>query len=140
MKYTWCLLLVFLSSCFSELYEDYTFIDPALQPYVDNFVKDANDRGVQVNLTNFKIFITDIKGKFGVSLEKSVHIDSDFFYSYSGYSTQIEIIVYHELGHHFLNLKHDNSKPLIMSSPTNITLYNSIGRERALDDLFSQNI
>lgn len=105
------------------------YIDPELQPYLDEYVKDMEDRGVIVNLDRlYRLELVDSfkdledgKKQLGVCWHRHDH---------EGYYGTVEVlrgyedvvtkaITYHELGHCLHKLEHsDEPKSLMYSTLT----------------------
>jgi len=136
-------------SCQKEPLESITYPDvsPELGPFFHGFEKEAAKRGLVIDLRN-----ADVKGRLteiigstvGVCQQhtsKEILIDRKFWES----SSQLvkELIVFHELGHCYLNKVHNNRKTAngacvsIMRNGGNcIDFYNKKTRADLLDELF----
>ncbi len=79
-----------------------------LQPFVTDFVRLANQRGVTVDTTNLIVVYAVLHDRLGeASLnEKIIRVDSSNAFFRNG---NIETIMFHELGHLFLNRQHDDT-------------------------------
>jgi len=149
MKYvlTFCALTV-IFSCSKEYGYD---VDPEIQPYYDSFEAEASLRGIKVDLELEGIgatvdFIRDqrIIGECQNNEEgqRRIHIDKAFWVEYDHFGK--EFIIFHELGHCYLDRRHDNdTKPgniceSIMQSGISgcINGYGPDTREEYLDELF----
>ena len=96
-----------LSGCFPET-EEQTYIDPELSTYVDTFFEEAAKKGIVIKDKNFRIGFGTVDGDAqGMTYYKtrSIVIEKDS----EGYKLIPEALVYHELGHLFLNRSHDDS-------------------------------
>lgn len=149
MKYTLITLaMITLFSCAKEYGYD---VDPEIQPYFDSFEKEAEARGITVDLEIEGIgatidFIRDNStvGQCQNNEEgrRRIHIDKAFWVEYDHFGK--EFIIFHELGHCYLNRGHDNAiKPgniceSIMQSGISgcINGYGATTREEYLDELF----
>lgn len=109
VKFFIVIITLTLASCnLVDLNVNSGYIDPELKPYVDSFVEEAAKRGISVNTDKLKISFKNLNGKNGTTFlpTNTVHIDG----SSSGWINEPERVVFHELGHLYLNLDHDNSK------------------------------
>ena len=126
-----------------------------LQVYFDRFVTEGNNRGFDIpeNLNGITGTITDISQGNVVGLcfydsryPNSIEIDQDFW-SQAG-NLEKEMVVFHELGHCYLNRDHkegDNDEGIclsIMASGTGSCrdAYNQQNRSYYLDELFDPSI
>lgn len=106
-------------------------IDPALKPYVDSFVTEAKKRNIEVKQENLIMkfgattieicgqYIKDNKGQRSITINPSASCWKD------APEQNREALVFHELGHCFLNRLHrddhlpDGSAASIMSTSNN---------------------
>lgn len=98
-----------LSSCSSIMDDDYSRIDPKIRPYVIQFVKEAEARGVAVDTFNLKVnFVSELSGGAqGRTFHEShsiIILESSY-----GWKNTPSTLVFHELGHLYLNREHDNT-------------------------------
>lgn len=146
-----CLLLVVftVASCFNESSE--TTVHPELEPFFETFKEAAEARGIE--------FDNDAEGISGIirrisgstiigqcarsnDSTKIITIDRSFWDAFNDFEK--ELVVYHELGHCFLNRPHcdvintDETCFSIMHSSEDLceNNYNSVTREEFLDELF----
>lgn len=142
-----CVVLTLLS-CSKE----YGYgIDPEIEPYFTMFEQEAAERGIFVDLELEGIgatidFIRDNStvGQCQTSDEgnRRVFVDKSFWYDYDEYGKQF--IIFHELGHCYLNRAHDNSvlagnrcKSIMQSGISGCQNgYNIDTREEYIDELF----
>jgi len=142
------LILMSLIACTTEYgYE----VDPEVQPFFDSFEEEAALRGLTVDLESSGIgatidFIRDNStvGQCQNSDEgnRRVFIDKAFWNEYDFYGK--EFIVYHELGHCYLNRGHDNAvisgnicESIMQSGISGCDdAYGAATREAYLDELF----
>lgn len=155
------LLFFTCDESFEPVYE----VPADLQPYVDRFIQEAALRGYAYQIDNLIIrYNTDenvgICGRCNSNatqgeFQKIIYINSDCFYTHD---SQIEALIFHELGHCFLSRSHDtallpngDSKSIMVSN--NISLYSpclypvdddnscnfTYKREYYLDELFDAN-
>jgi hypothetical protein len=135
-----------LVSCYSGMDDDYTYVDPAIRPYFDDFVRQAAARGIEIDTFGAKVCFGPMneEGRQGYTSYRynQVFIDSS---SYK-WKTCPETIVFHELGHLFLHREHDNYR--VNYNPTSIMDSQEIPeyvlgrpelREYYLDELFDPN-
>ncbi|NJL74998.1 MAG: hypothetical protein HC892_08160 [Saprospiraceae bacterium] len=132
------------------LISNVVFVDPNLQTYFDSFELAAKTRGIEVDLSSEGIaaFLLPINegsviGKCSSNTDnKKITIDSDFWRSASRFER--ELVVFHELGHCYLQRNHLDTAngdgtctSLMHSGLTNCrSNYNSVTRARYLDELF----
>lgn len=137
--------------CLFACGEDDLATDPELQPYFDLFAEEAKLRGLEVNYEAERIegLIQDIpnsniQGQCFHNEDKPKKVIIDVNYWRNANEFEKEFIIYHELGHCFLDREHldassqDGTCVSIMhSSPQacNFEL-SSINREEYLDELF----
>jgi len=130
------IFISFLQSCSLDSFDqqiEYR-IDPLLKPYVDQFYKEAEVRGIELQRVNLIVKIsTNIGSKYGLSEsingQKVVSINS---YLIEGNDLRLQIIIFHELGHSLLNRHHfDDVKSIMNTSPCS-TCFD----EQYLDELF----
>jgi len=161
-------LLIFVISCqveelldsdvTSSTEEDlYPNVDLALEPYFQNFEREALERGLRVDLSAADITGTieeihedDIAGtcsynRFG--LDKEIIIDESFWNRASSFYR--EYIIFHELGHCYLDRDHLDAclqegiwSSLMRSGTIDgcSDYYNQQTREYYLDELFSSGL
>lgn len=144
----WITILCF--SC-SENIESIVLVHENLQAHFDNFEIEGQNRGIDIDLKSAEIqgFMENINdlGVVGQCIEshaegKRIVIDSDRWRRLT--NSQKEFIVFHELGHCYLNRSHtdekgsDGSCLSIMHSSTEAceNKYNPATREDYLDELF----
>jgi hypothetical protein len=112
MKTIFLAIILFCSSC---AHKNQVSIDYRLQPYVDSFISDAASLGVIININNLILRIGYLdKNLVGlceytktpiITINESYHqyyVSQELFYD-------IEQVVYHELGHCVLGLKHNDT-------------------------------
>jgi hypothetical protein len=144
-----CVVLT-LFSCSKEYGYD---VDSEIQPYFDMFEVAAADRGINVDLELSGIgatidFIRDNStvGQCQTSDEgnKRVFVDKAFWKDYDEYGKQF--IIFHELGHCYLNREHDNTvlagnrcESIMQSGISGCqNAFDESTREEYLDELFGQ--
>lgn len=106
---TTIVLLLFLSAC-SSMDDDYRRIDTGLRPFLKEFIKEAELRGVQIDTSNLKLtFSGHISGGAQGRTWYDTHsimIDS----TSSDWGDASTTLVFHELGHLYLRREHDNGE------------------------------
>lgn len=143
-------LSFFLSSCDKNTAEMYNYsnVDKRLQVHFKKFEEEGNKRGLKVDLekANISGSITkiNIDGIVGLcnSSGNKVIIDEDFW-ARSSYASK-ELIIFHELGHCYLQLPHsvNTSNNGICESIMRpgdggcIDYYNAKTRIKLIDELF----
>ncbi len=149
MKYLIPIFAILITiSCSKEYGYD---VDPEVQPFFDLYEKEAEARGITVDLEAEGIgaivdFIRDntTVGQCQNSDEgnRRILIDKAFWYDYDNYGK--EFIVFHELGHCHLDRAHDNAtlsgnvcESIMQSGISGCTnAYDEDTREEYLDELF----
>jgi len=143
------LILLLLNSCGKT--ENELMVDAELKVYFDRFEEEAALRGVTISLADAAIegFIdnipeTDVAGQctHNSARPNVVTIDATFWSTYT--DLEKEYLVFHELGHCFLNRSHLDSttnngicKSIMNSGTTNCVLnYNTLNRSDYLNELF----
>ena len=153
-------LVLFLSSCYKgstdveEAIVDPIETDAALQVYMDKFIEEGNLRGLSIpaDLNQITAVLTNINegNTIGICYYDSQnpnHIEIDVSYWNSTNDYGREAVMFHELGHCYLNLDHDESEDnngnclSLMNSGTSgcRLLYNANNREYYLDQLFGSS-
>lgn len=142
-------------TCTPEVtYPSFPNVDPELQPYFFRFEEEGKKRGILVELEKAKIYgsvekiyvqSNTILGfcQANTTSSKKIIIDIDFWNRSS--NLKKELIVFHELGHCYLNRDHNSEKlsngtcKSIMRSGYDgcVDYYNDKTRERLIDELFS---
>lgn len=116
---TFIALAISLSSCFySGMDDDYTYIQPEIRPYYDNFLQEAEKRGIVLDTYCIKIDFGPMShaGQQGVTTYniKQIKIDSSS-YRWKNYP---ESLIFHELGHLLLRREHNDHR--VDYNPTSI--------------------
>lgn len=118
MKSIIALTALIMISCYSGMDDDYTYVDPLIRPYFDDFVRQATARGIEIDTFGAKVSFGAMnkEGRQGYTSYRysQVFIDSSS-YKWKNYP---ESIVFHELGHLFLNREHNNYR--VNYNPTSI--------------------
>jgi len=126
------------------------FIEEALAPYFERFVTEASIRGMEVNLVEKRIegFLIDIEadnvaGQCSYSETSTRKVNIDRAYWNSATDLEKEFVVFHELGHCYLERTHSDTQEnrsciSIMHSGTSGCRfdYTTISRATYLDELF----
>lgn len=144
-------LLFLITSCnlINQIDDGPRYIDPLIKPYLESFLKEASLKGKKINIDHLKMEFKDLKDTQGLSLYafRTIYIDS----TSSGWKNKPECLIFHELGHMFLDRKaHDNTMygskknqpKSIMSStddPSFETKKYSYRRAYYVDELFDRN-
>jgi hypothetical protein len=134
------ILLAVVSACDFDPTIEYR-IDPRLTAYVDEFYSEATERGFTLRRERLTVSVSNVNGKFGLTYDgRDVVIDSDFVELYQaqgGYATEIEVIVFHELGHALLGRGHIDAVSIMNEQPC-LNCYAGSNEERKeyLDELF----
>jgi len=125
-------------------------IDEELQPYFDRFVEEGANRGEAIDLVAKRIegFLLDIEeenvaGQCSYSSSSTRKVNIDINYWNSATDLEKEFVVFHELGHCYLERSHldeaeNRSCTSIMHSGTSGCRfrYNAASRGTYLDELF----
>lgn len=151
IKYALFILGLFLfTACDKSSIEPITYPDVTAElcPYFQRFEEEAANRNLTVNLklAGIKGNLVNIsKGYVGLCSthgEKEIQIDRDFWERSSDLNR--ELIVFHELGHCFLDRRHSNQKTVdgtcasIMRNGLGgcVDFYTKRTRSQLLDELF----
>jgi len=146
-------LFIFLTGLMMSCEEPETiFVSPELEPYFERFAIEAGSRGFVFDYEADRIegFINDIaerdvSGKCTFNSEEPDRITVDLTFWRQANDLEKEFLVFHELGHCFLNREHldqsnnDGSCLSIMHSGLSgcRNTYQSNTRETYLNELFS---
>lgn len=143
-----------MNSCVKEnsdnlVVEELT-IDAELLPYFERFVAEGAERGITINLVEKRIegFLidieeTDVAGQCSYSATSTRKVNIDINYWNRATDLEKEFVVFHELGHCYLERTHSDTQEnrictSIMHSGTSGCRfrYNAISRSEYLDELF----
>ena len=139
------ILLVFLlTSCLSPFVdEDIHSVDHRLEYYYNSFVQDGLKRGVNIENQSVVLRIIDLEGeRMGIHMGRydniaHVAIDVESYNLLNDDSTILKLLVYHELGHAFLNLDHvDNCSDIMNENILCVVRDFRIKEEQLIDELF----
>lgn len=100
--------IICFPSCYDDCLENNIEVPEELLPYYERFFKEANTRGVFLNEQP----VTFEYGDESSVLGKSDKRDCRIIFNpgiLSMNEVNIEYVVFHEMGHYLLDLKHDNS-------------------------------
>lgn len=116
-----CLLVSLLQSCGKK---NHRIIDPSFNTYITSFHNDALKYGKDFRSWSIKVQFGNAMGHNGYCYaeDKTVMIDVNEW----DRLTEVEriILIYHELGHCFMGLKHNNNNNSIMNTYiTNNVIY-----------------
>ncbi len=125
-------------------------IDAELQPYFDKFVEEGTLRGQTIDLTAKRIegFLLeieeeDVAGQCSYSSSSTRKVNIDINYWNRATDLEKEFVVFHELGHCYLERSHEDAQEnrsctSIMHSGTSGCRfrYNATTRSTYLDELF----
>lgn len=119
-------------------------VDPRLQPYIDQFFKEASKRGCDCYPQSLRAEIYPLVGGVNgksfnmgpINTPPHIVIDEDYFNNAS--ELQIERTVYHELGHALFNLEHTNNYGLMDSDGGAYSYESYEFRQSELDKLFKK--
>jgi hypothetical protein len=108
------LLIVFILSCQKQLIEPTVYqIDKELQPFLTTFTEEARKRGIEIKPENlimkFDSSSANLCGKFTKqpsNEQRTIIIKKDFLCWKNVPIQNKEALVFHELGHCFLNRTH----------------------------------
>jgi hypothetical protein len=165
LKKTLFTCLIFLYACSHK--NDFTpvlSILPEFQPYVDSFVSAASERGYNITINNLIITydssISNIYCAYSNvtsaanDVQKIIYVNPNI-HCWQNH-TQLETLIFHEMGHCILGRSHDtmrlpNGDPKSIMFPDDISVYSPcvypIGdscnklykRDYYLDELFDEN-
>lgn len=142
-----CMVIFFTIGCTSESEE--AFVDQEFQIHFDTFAEEATKRGYPITDEFYQISaefqtIDDASAQCLSSSggERTIRVDEDYWNRIS--LTRREFVVYHELGHCYLGLSHDDSADPEGNCTTIMTsglggcrnVYSARTRETFLDQLF----
>ena len=140
-------LVAILTSCYSGMDDDYTYIQPEIRPYYDQFIQEATKRGIELDTYGVKISFGPMShdGQQGVTSYRyrELKIDSASY----RWESHPESLIFHELGHLLLRREHNDHR--IDYNPTSIMdsqeipeyeLGRSDLREYYMDELFITGI
>lgn len=131
-----------------EIY-DYPNVDERLHEHFRKFQEEGKKRGIKVDLERLnvagsieKINVRGVVGLCNINNDNKVIIDEDFWQR-SSYSSK-ELIVFHELGHCYLQLSHSTKasdsgvcKSIMRPGDGScLDFYNAQTRTKLIDDLF----
>lgn len=123
--------------------DDYSSVHPEIKPFIDEFVKEAEIRGYQFDLSSLKIdFGTPAPGANATTYydHNQIIIDKES----KAWIRNPSELVFHELGHLLLHRKHDDTRlngffyKSIMCAEGSVkfTGWRSYRRQYYLDELF----
>lgn len=119
-----------------------SFLDPSqvdrpLQLHVEHFIQEASSRGIQLpQVRGIKIKFKTMSGAGGYwdRADSTVWINSAYRFEPRAL---LEMIVFHELGHAWLQRRHETERTSMMNAKPAIGLYRKY-RKEFLDELFNQ--
>lgn len=134
-------VLFVLLSCDFDRTVEYR-IDDRLKPYVNKFYEEASHYGISLRSEDLTVGISDIGDVFGITYDRrNVIIDYQFFNFYSKvYSYEVEVILFHELGHALLKQTHRDHIRSIMNTSPNLRCLSSDKRVEMLEELFKPDM
>ena len=126
------------------------FIDEALAPYFERFVAEGTNRGQAIDLVAKRIegFLIDIEeedvvGQCSYSASSTRKVNIDRTYWNSATDLEKELVIFHELGHCYLERSHSdtqenrNCTSIMHSGTSGCRLsYTATSRGDYLDELF----
>jgi len=126
------------------------FIDEALAPYFERFIAEGTSRGEEIDLVAKRIegFLIDIEeenvaGQCSYSPSSTRKVNIDRAYWNSATDLEKELVIFHELGHCYLERSHSdaqenrNCTSIMHSGTSGCRLrYTATSREDYLDELF----
>ena len=145
---------VLITGCTKEssenLIAETLFIDEALAPYFERFVAEGALRGINIDLAEKRIegFLidieaTDVAGQCSYSATSTRTVNIDIAYWNNATDLEKEFVVFHELGHCYLERSHldateNRNCTSIMHSGTSGCRfrYTAFSRTTYLDELF----
>lgn len=144
------IIALVLISCAEDI-EPHFHIDPEIQPYFDQFMEDAASRGIEITVPkSFEMTLVPWEEIRNTAVCRRRNSTDDWQRiqireEWSGFHEYMKIyIVYHELGHCFLDRPHTVDSYSIMFyteldgislGTTNFAKHSN--RERMIDELFS---
>ena len=90
-------------------------IDPRLQSYVDDFIREANSRSIKVQdlLKGKRIVSSTTMQDRGLSIGKNVFVREDVIETAN--ADHLRYLMFHELGHNLFGYPHSNDPQSIMA-------------------------
>ncbi len=143
------LLVVSIGMLVSCSKEEEVVIEDELRPYIEDFIQEAGERGLDLDISDLTAQIEDIQGRSVVgqcshnsNKPNEIVIDSKFWNSNS--LLDREYVIFHELGHCLLLRSHldevdgnGNCLSIMQSGTINCNKnYKSSTRSKYLDELF----
>ena len=150
LKLTLIATMITVSSCEKEPLAVAHYVDDAMAPYFEAFAFEGQLRGVVVNFKHAQIegYLEDLDGTSGQcqhfnDAPDRVVIDPDYWRRLN--DLEREFIIFHELGHCFLDRSHldlkndDGTCTSMMHSSASacVNAYSAETRDAYLDELFS---
>lgn len=108
-------------------------VDAGLVRYVEAFKQEASARGIQLPARSplrIKFVRSSISGGY-YKATRTIEISAAF----KGQPKTLELIIFHELGHAWLGLDHDEERTCLMNAKPSPELYRKL-RTEYLDQLF----
>lgn len=142
-------LLCLISCTDPNTEEKKPFIDPALQHHLDNFLSEANARGIVINTNSLHLSFSSSIQESGRAYKTTetilINPESD------AWNMQGEQLVFHELAHIYLNRAHDEridefGQPVSLMHPDKLPFWNlpfifprlwPHDRDHYMDELFN---
>lgn len=121
--------------------DNYSIIPPNVRPHVNEFIRQAKQRGIDVDVSTLKVeFIgyNDFTAGDASRENETIRIDT----TTEVWGINPESLIFHEMGHLYLGLGHDDSmvdgyQKSIMNS--SCVLYWPAVREYYIEELFNPN-
>ena len=150
MNYMWIYCVGLAVLCISCVDDSPNFIDPELQPYVDQFFEEAEIRDLDISADDFSFSVNfGEKTHLGVCSLASNEVLINSFHWSNFTELEREYLMFHELGHCILDRLHDDQSlpngecKSIMNSAgecrENLDNYN-IWRTYYMDELFDPGV
>lgn len=144
--FTLFLSALFLSTCTSSFTDDQIVaVHPSFYGHYESFISDANRYGLDFSGDNIVVSFRDhpeSAARVNLRDDNIHHITFDrTYYAEHGQDTAaMKAILYHELGHVFLNLDHVESCISIMNPTTTCMIWQFRRREKQMINRLFQSI
>lgn len=128
----------------SERLKPYNYVDSSLIDYIETFKDEMSKRGVIADISNISVIIEKIPqnsfNEYTAAMcefpQRIIKLDSRIFNKYGkdGYSSIIEHIIFHELGHCVFGLEHSKNENSLMYYMTKTDPNYWLNRSNLLDN------
>ena len=121
----------------SEHRPEAKYVDPRLESYLAEFIKEAESRKVKIDLNHISLTVGKVSNEryFAEAYPSSVIFNEDKFDTYK--EDFIRFLMFHELGHSLFSLDHTTNQQDIMASGGIATGRLKLSEVERIDELFS---